>query len=393
MKFHSFLIKYGEIGIKGKNRHLFEDALVRQVRYALKDVDGQFDVHKSQARIYVDCEGDYDYDETVEHLKKVFGLVGICPVVRMEDKGFEELKKDVVAYMDEMYPDKNFTFKVESRRAKKSYPLNSMEISRDLGEAILYAFPESGIKVDVHHPDVMVNVEVRNEIYVYSQIIPGAGGMPVGTNGSAMLLLSGGIDSPVAGYMVSKRGVSLEATYFHAPPYTSERAKQKVVDLAKKVAKYSGPIKLHVVNFTDIQLYIYDQCPHDELTIIMRRYMMKIAERIGKEQGCLGLITGESIGQVASQTMAALAVSADAATLPVLRPLIGMDKEEIVTIARKIDTFETSILPYEDCCTVFTPKHPNTKPKMPKILEAESHLDVEALVDEAVKGVEIIHLP
>ena len=194
MRFHTFLLKYGEIGIKGKNRHLFEDALVRQVRYALKDVDGQFDVHKSQARIYVDCEGDYDYDETVEHLKKVFGLVGICPVVRMEDKGFEELKKDVVAYMDEMYPDKNFTFKVESRRAKKSYPLNSMEISRDLGEAILYAFPESGIKVDVHHPDVMVNVEVRNEIYVYSQIIPGAGGMPVGTNGSAMLLLSGGID-------------------------------------------------------------------------------------------------------------------------------------------------------------------------------------------------------
>ena len=283
MRFHTFLLKYGEIGIKGKNRHLFEDALVRQVRYALKDVDGQFDVHKSQARIYVDCEGDYDYDETVEHLKKVFGLVGICPVVRMKDKGFEELKKDVVAYMDEMYPDKNFTFKVESRRAKKSYPLNSMEISRDLGEAILYAFPESGIKVDVHHPDVMVNVEVRNEIYVYSQIIPGAGGMPVGTNGSAMLLLSGGIDSPVAGYMVSKRGVSLEATYFHAPPYTSERAKQKVVDLAKKVAKYSGPIKLHVINFTDIQLYIYDQCPHDELTIIMRRYMMRIAEHFAKQ--------------------------------------------------------------------------------------------------------------
>ena len=238
MRFHTFLLKYGEIGIKGKNRYLFEDALVRQVRYALKDVDGNFDVHKSQARIYVDCEGDYDYEDTVEHLKRVFGLVGICPVVRMEDKGFEELKKDVVAYMAEMYPDRNFTFKVESRRARKSYPKNSMEISRDLGEAILYAFPE--IKVDVHHPDVLVNVEVRNEIYVYSEIIPGAGGMPVGTNGNAMLLLSGGIDSPVAGYMVSKRGVGLEATYFHAPPYTSERAKQKVVDLAKIVARYSG---------------------------------------------------------------------------------------------------------------------------------------------------------
>lgn len=231
MRYHTFLIKYGEIGIKGKNRYLFEDALVRQVRFALKDVDGEFDVYKSQARIYVDCSGDYDYDDTVERLSRVFGIVGICPVVRMEDQGFDQLKKDVVAYMDEAYPDKHLTFKVEARRARKSYPKNSMEINCDLGEAILDAFPET--KVDVHHPDVMLNVEIRREIYVYSQIIPGAGGMPVGTNGKAMLLLSGGIDSPVAGYMISKRGVGIEATYFHAPPYTSERAKQKVVDLAK----------------------------------------------------------------------------------------------------------------------------------------------------------------
>ena len=243
-------------------------------------MDGQFDVHKSQARIYVDCEGDYDYEDTVEHLKRVFGIVGICPVVRMEDQGFEKLKEDVVSYMDEMYPDKNLTFKVEARRARKTYPKTSMEINCDLGEVILEAFPET--KVDVHHPDVMLNVEIRNEIYVYSQIIPGAGGMPVGTNGKAMLLLSGGIDSPVAGYMISKRGVGIEATYFHAPPYTSERAKQKVVDLARIVSRYSGPVKLHVVNFTDIQLYIYDQCPHDELTIIMRRYMMRIAEHFAK---------------------------------------------------------------------------------------------------------------
>ena len=394
MKFHSFLIKYGEIGIKGKNRHLFEDALVRQVRYALKDVDGQFDVHKSQARIYVDCEGDYDYDETVEHLKKVFGLVGICPVVRMEDKGFEELKKDVVAYMDEMYPDKNFTFKVESRRAKKSYPLNSMEISRDLGEAILYAFPESGIKVDVHHPDVMVNVEVRNEIYVYSQIIPGAGGMPVGTNGSAMLLLSGGIDSPVAGYMIAKRGVHIDATYFHAPPYTSERAKQKVIDLAKIVAKYAGPINLHVVNFTDIQLAIYEKCPHEELTIIMRRYMMKIAEHFANEGGSLALITGESIGQVASQTIHNLAITNEVCNMPVFRPCIGMDKQEIVDIAEKIGTFETSIQPFEDCCTIFVAKHPVTKGNLKRIKKSEEHLEdvIDDLMKEAIDSTEIIHV-
>ena len=356
MRFHTFLLKYGEIGIKGKNRYLFEDALVRQVRYALKDVDGNFDVHKSQARIYVDCEGDYDYEDTVEHLKRVFGLVGICPVVRMEDKGFEELKKDVVAYMAEMYPDRNFTFKVESRRARKSYPKNSMEISRDLGEAILYAFPE--IKVDVHHPDVLVNVEVRNEIYVYSEIIPGAGGMPVGTNGNAMLLLSGGIDSPVAGYMVSKRGVGLEATYFHAPPYTSERAKQKVVDLAKIVARYSGPIKLHVVNFTDIQLYIYDKCPHDELTI------------------------------------QSLAATNDVCTMPVYRPLIGFDKQDIVDVAEKIDTYETSILPFEDCCTIFVAKHPVTKPNIEVIRRSEENLaeKIDELMQTALDTAEIIEV-
>ena len=392
MRFHTFLLKYGEIGIKGKNRYLFEDALVRQVRRALEPVDGEFQVYKSQARIYVDCEGDYDYEDAVEHLKRVFGLVGICPVVRLEDQGFDQLKKDVVAYMDEMYPDKKFTFKVESRRAKKSYPMNSMEISRDLGEAILEAFPE--IRVDVHHPDVQVNIEVRNQIYVYSQIIPGAGGMPVGTNGKAMLLLSGGIDSPVAGYMISKRGGGLEATYFHAPPYTSERAKQKVVDLAKIVSRYAGPIRLHVVNFTDIQLYIYDQCPHDELTIIMRRYMMRIAEHFARKDGCLGLITGESIGQVASQTMQSLAATNDVCTLPVYRPVIGYDKQEIVNISEKIGTFETSIQPFEDCCTIFVAKHPVTKPNLDVIRRSEEKLaeKIDELVKEAIDSAEIIEV-
>lgn len=392
MKFHTFLLKYGEIGLKGKNRYLFEDALVRQIRFALKDVDGNFQVHKSQARIYVDCEGKYDYEDTVEHLQRVFGLVGICPVVRMEDQGFEQLKKDVVAYMDEMYPDKNLTFKVEARRAKKSYPKTSMEINCDLGEAILDAFPET--KVDVHKPDVLLNVEVRQEIYVYSQIIPGAGGMPVGTAGKAMLLLSGGIDSPVAGYMIAKRGVGIEATYFHAPPYTSERAKQKVVDLAKIVSRYSGPIKLHVVNFTDIQLYIYDQCPHDELTIIMRRYMMRIAEHFAKKDDCLGMITGESIGQVASQTMQSLAATNDVCTLPVYRPVIGFDKRDIVEIAEKIDTFETSIQPFEDCCTIFVAKHPVTKPNIEVIRRSEEKLaeKIDEMMKTAIETAEIIEV-
>ena len=392
MEFHSFLIKYGEIGIKGKNRYLFEDALVRQIRFALKDVDGNFQVHKSQARIYVDCEGEYDYEDTVEHLQRVFGLVGICPVVRMEDQGFEQLKKDVVAYMDEMYPDKNLTFKVEARRAKKSYPKTSMEINCDLGEAILDVFPET--KVDVHKPDVLLNVEVRQEIYVYSQIIPGAGGMPVGTAGKAMLLLSGGIDSPVAGYMIAKRGVKIEAVYFHAPPYTSERAKQKVVDLAKLVAKYSGPIKLHVVNFTDIQLYIYDQCPHDELTIIMRRYMMRIAEYFAKKDNCLGLITGESIGQVASQTLQSLAATNEVCTLPVYRPVIGFDKQEIVERSWEIGTYDTSVLPYEDCCTIFVAKHPVTKPNLNVIRKSEEKLaeKIDELMEAALSTAEVIEI-
>ena len=392
MMFQAFLIKYGEIGIKGKNRYMFEDALIRQMRYALADVDGEFKIHKSQGRIYVDCEGYYDYDETVEALQKVFGIVGICPVVHVEDEGFDKLKEVVVDYMDKMYPDKNTTFKVEARRGKKNYPKKSMEINCELGEAILDAFPE--IRVDVHKPAIKLNVEVREKIYIYSEIIPGPGGMPVGTNGKAMLLLSGGIDSPVAGYMIAKRGVALEATYFHAPPYTSERAKQKVVDLAKLVAKYSGPIKLNIVNFTDIQLYIYEKCPHDELTIIMRRYMMKIAEHFAKESGCLGLITGESIGQVASQTMQSLAATNDVCTLPVYRPVIGFDKQEIVAIAEKINTFETSILPFEDCCTIFVAKHPVTKPNVNVIRRSEEKLSekIDELFAEAIRTTETIEV-
>ena len=390
MKFHSFLIKYGEIGIKGKNRYIFEDALVRQIRYALQGADGEFLVHKCHGRVYVDCEGEYDFEETVESLKKVFGIVGICPVVRVPVAELEQLKKDVVSYVDQVYEDKNLTFKVEARRANKRYPVNSMEINCAVGEAVLEAFPET--KVDVHDPELTVSVEIREKIYVYSKSIKGPGGMPVGTNGKAMLLLSGGIDSPVAGYMIAKRGVKIEAVYFHAPPYTSERAKQKVVDLAKLVAKYSGPIKLHVVNFTDIQLYIYDQCPHDELTIIMRRYMMRIAEAIANQTGGISLITGESIGQVASQTMQSLAATNDVCTIPVFRPVIAFDKQEIVEIAEKIDTYETSILPFEDCCTIFVAKHPVTKPNINVIRRSEENLaeKIDELFEAAVNTVETI---
>ena len=390
MTFHTFLIKYGEIGIKGKNRYMFEDALVRQIRYALREADGSFKVYKTRGRIYVDCDGPYDYDEVTEALQRVFGIVGICPVVRLEDQGFEQLKKDVVAYMDELYPDKDITFKVEARRSRKNYPKNSMEINCDIGEAILDAFPE--IRVDVHHPDVMLNIEVREDIYVYSQIIPGPGGMPVGTNGKAMLLLSGGIDSPVAGYMIAKRGVVLDAVYFHAPPYTSERAKQKVVDLANLVARYAGPINLFVVNFTDIQLCIYENCPHEELTIIMRRYMMRIAQELAKRTGAMGLITGESIGQVASQTMQSLAATNDVCTMPVFRPVIGFDKQEIIDLSEKIGTYETSIQPYEDCCTIFVAKHPVTRPNINVIRCSELRLgeQIDGLMEEALNTTERI---
>jgi len=388
--FKAFLIKYGEIGIKGKNRYLFEDALIRQIRYALADAEGEFDVTKEQGRIYIECLSDYDYDETVDALKRVFGIVGICPVVHVEDEGFEKLVEEVTAYMDWMYPDKNTTFKVSARRARKNYPLDSMEINRELGGRLLEAFPE--IRVDVHKPAIMLNVEIRQKIYIYSEIIPGAGGMPVGTNGKAMLLLSGGIDSPVAGYMIAKRGVKIDATYFHAPPYTSERAKQKVIDLAKLVARYSGPIKLHVVNFTDIQLYIYDKCPHDELTIIMRRYMMRIAQNIAEERHCLSLVTGESVGQVASQTMQGLAATDAVCHMPVFRPLIAFDKNDIIDIAEKINTFETSIQPFEDCCTIFVAKHPVTKPDIAKMEKSETKLAdiIDDMVKEAIETREVV---
>lgn len=389
MNITAFLIKYGEIGVKGKNRYLFEDALVHQIKRVIHPL-GEFVVRKENGRIFVEAQGEFDQAEIIAALQRVFGIVGICPVLIVENKDWENLTKEVVEFIETQYEKKNFTFKVAARRADKSYPMDSMTIGREMGAVILDHF--SDLSVDVHNPQVQINIEVRKQVYVYSKILKGPGGMPLGTNGKAMLLLSGGIDSPVAGYMIAKRGVKIDAVYFHAPPYTSERAKQKVVDLAKKVAAYAGPVYLHIVNFTDMQLAIYEKCPHEELTIIMRRYMMRIAEELAKENHADALITGESIGQVASQTIKSLVATNEVCTMPVFRPLIGFDKQEIIDIAEKIDTFETSIQPFEDCCTIFVAKHPVTKPNVNMIQKSERNLDevIEDLMKQTMNSVETI---
>ena len=396
--FNTFLIKYAEIGIKGNNRYLFEDALCAHIGAAMKTIPGRYITRKTPGRIFLECyndekKGNFDFDMIVEKLKHIFGIVYICPVIVTDDDGEESLRVKCTDYWRSMYgDDADGTFKVFCRRGRKNYPLNSMEVAADIGEAMINAFPN--IKVDVRKPDKFLNVEIRDKIYIYSESIDGPGGMPVGTNGKGMLLLSGGIDSPVAGYMISKRGVSLDAVYFNAPPYTSERAKQKVIDLAKIISAYTGPINLHIINFTDIQLAIYEKCPHDELTIIMRRYMMRIAEHLAYENGCHGLITGESVGQVASQTFASLVCTNEVCTLPVLRPLIAFDKQDIVEISEKIGTYETSILPYEDCCTIFVAKHPVTNPSRPVIQKHEHKLDdvIEELLAKAYETDEIVEI-
>lgn len=389
MEYKTFLIKYAEIGTKGKNRYVFEDVLCQQIKNHVASL-GEFTIRREYGRIFLEAESAYDYEDLIAELQKVFGIVGICPIVVEEQVTFDAIKDKAIEYMRECYGDKALTFKVNARRTNKKFPLKSMELNSEIGHYLLQEFPN--LSVDVHKPDVMLNIEVRERVYMYSETIKGAGGLPVGTNGKAMLLLSGGIDSPVAGYMISKRGVELEAVYFNAPPYTSERAKQKVIDLARIVSGYSGKIRLHIVNFTDIQLAIYEKCPHEELTIIMRRYMMKIAEHIAKENNCQALITGESIGQVASQTMHSLACTNEVCTMPVFRPCIGMDKQEIVDISEQIDTYETSILPYEDCCTIFVAKHPVTKPILEIIKRSEEKLAdvIDQLMEEAYASVEVV---
>jgi len=391
--YHALLIKYAEIGIKGKNRYLFENILCTRIRDALGCIPGEFEVIKEPGRIFVKALAAFDYSEVIDALQKVFGIWAICPTVITENRSWEHIAETLCDYVDKTYPEKNFTFKAKARRGDKNYPMTSPEICVETGAVLTERFPE--LRVDVHNPQEHIYVEVRSTgAYIYSKTISGSGGLPVGSSGKAMLLLSGGIDSPVAGYMIAKRGVTVDAVYFHAPPYTSGRAKAKVVELARLISAYTGTIRLHVVNFTEIQMYIYEKCPHDELTIIMRRYMMRIAEHLAKKAGCHGLVTGESIGQVASQTMQGLAATNAVCTMPVYRPLIAFDKQDIVDISEKINTYETSILPYEDCCTTFVAKHPVTKPNAGIIARHEGNLreKIDNMVEEALKTVEVIEV-
>ena len=392
-EYRAFLIKYAEIGVKGKNRYLFEDALVGQIANALKKIEGNYKVYKQPGRVFVEAgKGDIDYDGALNALKRVMGVLHICPVYIADTTELDKVYEEAVNYIRECYPVESFTFKVMAKRSNKKMPKTSPEISADIGGLILDNFGER-LTVNVKNPDKFITVELRDKAYIYSETIKGEGGMPIGTAGKAMCLLSGGIDSPVAAYMMARRGVKVEAVYFHAPPYTSERAKQKVVDLARLTARYAGNIKLFVVNFTDIQLAIYEKCPHDELTIIMRRYMMKIAEDLAKQEECFGLVTGESIGQVASQTMQSLLTTNAVCELPVYRPVICFDKQDIIDISKRIGTFETSILPFEDCCTIFVAEHPVTKPLLSKIEKDEHKLDdiIDELYKKTMDSIEIIN--
>lgn len=388
------LVRYGEIILKGLNRPAFEEKLMGNIKKSLYGL-GKVDIKRSQARIYIEPQDDaFDFDDAIARLVKVFGIVSLS-IARKLPTDFEEIKKSSVElarkHVNSLIRKSGagtITFKVEAKRGDKKFPMQSPEISAELGGYLLENIPE--LKVDVHHPDFIFYIEVRENTYIYCDIIPSNGGLPTGTNGKAVLLLSGGIDSPVAGWMMAKRGMEIEAVHFYSYPYTSERARDKVIELARILSRYCYRIKLHIVPFTEIQLEINDKCPEDHLTIIMRRVMMKIAERIARKSGALALITGESLGQVASQTLHSLAVTNAVCELPVFRPLIGMDKNEVIEIARKIETFETSILPYEDCCTVFVARHPKTRPKLDEVEKYEEDLQLEELMAKAINDTETI---
>ncbi len=387
-----FLVKYGEIWIKGKNRYLFENRLVSNLKENLKDL-GEFVIRKKQSHIYVEP---IDYNENyekkiIERITSTFGIVGVAKVYRTNDKSLENIKELSLRHIKEATKDRIATFKVEAKRADKAFPIISPELASIIGGHILDN--TSNLTVDIIKPEICLWVEVREDVYIYSELVQGVGGLPVGTNGSALAMLSGGIDSPVAAWMMAKRGVAVDAIYFHSSPYTSERAKQKVIDLSKKISKYIGTMKLYVVNFTELQLHMREKCRQDALTIIMRRVMFKIAETIAVQDKKLAIITGECVGQVASQTIESIYTTNAATNMPVFRPLIGFDKEDIIRLAKKIDTFDTSILPYEDCCTIFVAKHPQTKPRLNVIENEERKMDkLEELIEEAIRSVEVIEI-
>ncbi len=385
------IIKYGEIAVRGNNRKFFIERLLRTIRKNL-DGMGDFYVVKEQGRLILeDRGGEIDFDRVIPKVLCIMGIIGVSPGVRVKDQSLENLKKVCAEHMRSIGVEEYKTFKIETKRSNKSYPLESREVSADVGEYILDNF--ENLTVDVHNPDLTVYIELRNDAYIYSKQIKGLGGLPVGSSGKGIVMLSGGIDSPVSAFMMAKRGVEVEGVYFNSPPYTSERAKQKVVDLAERLTEFTGSFKLYVVPFTDLQLYLLESVPHDKLTIFLKRAMTRAACMLGERDGALAVITGDSVGQVASQTMQGLHAISAAATMPIIRPLAGLDKQEIVDIARKIGTFDISIRPYEDCCTIFVAKHPETKPKTSVIEKIESRLDkLDELLNKAVEEAEVIEL-
>ena len=377
------IVKYGEIAMRGNNRRLFVTKLVENIRRNL-DGEGDFYIVREQGRLVVESRGgEMEFDRVIPKVNCVLGILGVCPGVRVKDQSMENLRETALNHMKKFFGGREMTFKL--------FPLTSNEVSADIGGYILENMP--GLTVDIHSPDETLFVELRNDAYIYSKFIKGFGGLPYGSSGKGVSLLSGGIDSPAATFMMAKRGVEVSGVYFHSPPYTSERAKQKVLDLASIISKYTGGFKLFVVPFTDLQLYLLENVPEDKLTIFLKRSMMRAAERIAKKENALALITGESVGQVASQTIHGLNAINAACTMPVLRPLSGMDKQEIVDLAKEIGTFETSIQPYEDCCTIFVAKHPETKPKTEVINKIESRLSLlESYIDKAVADAEEFEL-
>jgi tRNA uracil 4-sulfurtransferase len=375
------LVKYAsEISLKGLNRRYFEDLLVSNIR---KSIGNGYKIQKESGRMYIDAYS----EELADKVRKTFGIIGVAKA-EITEKNMDKIAEVAIEQMRELKDVK--TFKVESKRADKKFPLQSLEISREIGGMILKNI--EGLKVDVHNPDIIVNIEIRDKAYIYTKEIKGVAGMPYGSAGKGVLLLSGGIDSPVAGYMMAKRGLELVCVYYHSHPYTSERAKEKVIELARKLSVYTGSIKLYVAPFTEIQMQIIEKCKETELTIIMRRYMMQVAEAVAKKENALALVTGESLGQVASQTLESMFVTNSELELPVFRPVVGMDKIDITVTAREIDTFETSILPFEDCCTIFVPKHPKTRPRLDEIKKSEEVLDKDTLIANCMANMEIIKI-